>query len=286
MNSSSTITTSTHFHSSSSCTKILRKRYDNYETRHSALKFNAENEKNKFLILSLKSIKNYGFSPKSPSKLHARNPSLPAAVEFERPLETDGLVVADKLQLLVLEFKSLNEPLDRVKRLLHYAAILPPYDESARVAENRVVGCATQVWLEVEMDDLGRMRFRADSDSEISKGFCSCLIWMLDGAKPEEVSEMRAEDLEHVNVGLYVKANSRVNTWQNVLISMQKRTKALVMERGGKNPPLLEPLPSLIVNHGSSAEAQGFLFPTRLVLPELQTFDERQFSNEGYLLRA
>ncbi|CAL5368039.1 unnamed protein product [Camellia sinensis] len=37
------------------------------------------------------------------------------------------------------------------------------------VVEEYLMGCTTQVWLEV-------MRFRADSDSEITKGFCSCLI--------------------------------------------------------------------------------------------------------------
>lgn len=168
-------------------------------------------------------------------------------IETTTPLEaaeTDG--VADRLRRLVLEFKSLEEPIDRVKRLLHYAASLPAYDESCRVPENRVEGCATRVWLEAEMDELGRMRFRADSDSEISKGFCSCLIWMLDGAEPEEVLGLKTEDMEHVNVGLYVKANSRVNTWHNVLLTMQKKTKALVAAESaeGNKPPPLEPLAS------------------------------------------
>lgn len=258
--SSSTIRTAP-FHSFS-CSKILKKRC-NYETREGTLKFNGENyyERN-FSLMSLKSVQSPSFS----SKLNARNPRL-AAIKTT-PLESGELVVADKLQRLVLEFKSLEEPLDRVKRLLHYAENLPPCDESCRVTENRVKGCATQVWLEAEMDKFGKMRFRADSDSEISKGFCSCLIWMLDGAEPEEVMEMKTEDLEHVNVGLYVKANSRVNTWQNVLISMQKKTKALVAvlaDREG-NPPTLEPnLPSMLVSaanefntktQGSSSDVQ------------------------------
>lgn len=254
--SSSTIRTAP-FHSSSR-SRIVKKR-SNYETREGTLKFNGENyHERKFSLMSLKSVQ----SPSSSSKLNARNPTL-AAIETT-PLETGELVVADKLERLVLEFKSLEEPLDRVKRLLHYASNLPPYDESCRVPENRVTGCATQVWLEAEMDKFGRMRFIADSDSEISKGFCSCLIWMLDGAEPEEVMEMKTEDLDYVNVGLYVKANSRVNTWYNVLISMQKKTKALIAEREGKPPPL-EHLPSMLVSaadefntktQGSSSEFQ------------------------------
>lgn len=135
--------------------------------------------------------------------------------------------------MLASEFRSLTEPIDRVKRLLDYATVLPALDELARVPENRVAGCTTQVWLDVVMDEKGRMRFRADSDSEISKGFCSCLIMVLDGSEPEEVLGVKSEDLTEMNVGVHGKAVSRVNTWHNVLIVMQKRTRCLVTERKG-----------------------------------------------------
>lgn len=82
------------------------------------------------------------------------------------------------------------------------------------------------------MDGNGVMRFRVDSDSEITKGFCSCLIWILDGAEAEEVLRVKTDDLIEMNVGLPSRGGSRVNTWHNVLISMQRRTKCLVDERG------------------------------------------------------
>lgn len=81
------------------------------------------------------------------------------------------------------------------------------------------------------MDEVGRMRFKADSDSEISKGFCWCLVWIFDGAEPKEVLTVEEEDLTNMNVGLNVKAHSRVNTWQNVLLAMQKATHDLVSDR-------------------------------------------------------
>ncbi|PIA30289.1 hypothetical protein AQUCO_05600010v1 [Aquilegia coerulea] len=133
-----------------------------------------------------------------------------------------------KLEHIVTEFKSLSEPIDRVKRLLHYATLLPGFNELDRVSSNKVTGCTVQVWLDVSMDEFGRMRFLADSDSEIMKGFCSCLIWLLDGEFPEEVLKLNIEDLDVLNIGLYGRANSRVNTWNNVLISMKKRTQLLV----------------------------------------------------------
>ncbi|CAH8346703.1 unnamed protein product [Eruca vesicaria subsp. sativa] len=185
---------------------------------------------------SLKPFHSPNFSPKLPKRINLnfvskQNPKHDFPVSFatasvEAPFRTT--TTADKLHLLVSEFRSLTEPIDRVKRLLNYATALAPFDDSARVPENRVTGCTTQVWLEIKMDELGRMRFKADSDSEISKGFCSCLIWILDGAKPEEVMGVRGEDLSEMNVGVHGKVQSRVNTWHNVLMSMQKRTKALV----------------------------------------------------------
>ncbi|XVF02575.1 hypothetical protein REPUB_Repub04eG0186500 [Reevesia pubescens] len=219
----------------SSCCCFRGKQYCPNTTKKIHLKFPRLN-KSKFLCKSGSDNKIFAVS------------SCSTMIEFETPLEnTYRQGVSDKVQLLVSEFKSLTEPIDRVKRLLHYAAKLAPFDESARIPENRVKGCTTQVWLETRIDKNGKVRFRADSDSEITKGFCSCLIWMMDGADPEEVVGVRAEDLVEVNVGVHGKAQSRVNTWQNVLISMRDRTEALVLERQGNLPQQLGPFPPFLV---------------------------------------
>lgn len=161
------------------------------------------------------------------------------------PVSSSGLVCS-RLRRLVSEFRSLPEPIDRVKRLLDYATVLPRLGESTRAPENRVPGCAAQVWLEVEMDEYGRMRFGADSDSEITKGFCSCLIYLLDGAYPEDVLKVKAEDLADMNVGLPVR--SRVNSWHNVLINMRERTRSLAARREEmSHSDPLEAFPTLVI---------------------------------------
>ncbi|XP_010556207.1 PREDICTED: sufE-like protein 2, chloroplastic [Tarenaya hassleriana] len=184
---------------------------------------------------------NFGSNPVSRMREFSVNSSPATVMETETPVSPAVVSTADKLRLLASEFRSLSEPIERVKRLLLYAAALSPLDESARIPANRVTGCTTQVWLDVEIDELGKMRFRADSDSEISKGFCSCLIWILDGATAEEVIAVRSDDLSEMNVGVHGKAQSRVNTWHNVLIAMQKRTLAAARLRSFRHPlaPLL-----------------------------------------------
>ncbi|KAI3467608.1 hypothetical protein Pfo_024271 [Paulownia fortunei] len=176
-----------------------------------------------------------------PRKPNSEKNSL-SCLTINGPPMVQSSSVSERIQVMDFEFKSLPEPIDRVKRLLHCATLLPPFDESSRIQENRVMGCTTQVWLEVKMDQNGVLRFRMDSDSEITKGFCSCLIWLLDGAEADEVLSVKTEDLVEMNVGLPSRGNSRVNTWHNVLISMQKRTKDLVKERNRVEQQSLEAL--------------------------------------------
>ena len=53
------------------------------------------------------------------------------------------------------------------------------------------------------------MGSKFDSDSEISKGFCLCLIWIMDGAESKEVLMMETEDFVDMSVGLYKKTKAR-----------------------------------------------------------------------------
>ncbi|KAM2108000.1 hypothetical protein ACFX1Q_024906 [Malus domestica] len=53
----------------------------------------------------------------------------------------------------------------------------------------------------------------------------------LECVEASEVLAVEKWDLPDVNVGVYGKVNSRVNTWHNVLLAMQMKTQALVTKR-------------------------------------------------------
>ncbi|GFP99636.1 sufe-like protein 2 chloroplastic [Phtheirospermum japonicum] len=109
-------------------------------------------------------------------------------------------MTAEKLQLLIHEFQSLIDPVDRMKKLLHYVELLPQFDDSSKTTDSPVPGYTAQVWLHVDLGDDNRVRFLADSDSEITKGFCACLVWVIDAAIPEEVLAVKTEDLGDLSV--------------------------------------------------------------------------------------
>ncbi|KAB2020354.1 hypothetical protein ES319_D07G063200v1 [Gossypium barbadense] len=256
--------------SSSSCSSLFAiSRTQNSSPKPLLFNFHGipRNHQNSF-FKSLKCIQ----SP-PPGSLPSNPTSFSCSAVTLSPTQTSYLPPR-KLSTLVAEFQSLLEPLDRVKRLLHYASLLPPLPASSRTDSNRVMGCTARVWLDAQMDSEGNIRFWADSDSEITKGFCACLVSVLDGAGPEEVLQLKTEDLAALNVGLPGGESSRVNTWHNVLISMQKRTRALVAQKERKTP--FEPFPSLVITaegiqpKGTYAEAQArYLSPDKLKVKEL-----------------
>lgn len=49
------------------------------------------------------------------------------------------------------------------------------------MSSNRVMGCIAYVGVTVVLDDLGRILFVTDSDSNITKEFCSYRLLVLDG---------------------------------------------------------------------------------------------------------
>ncbi|KAK3139695.1 hypothetical protein QOZ80_5AG0388140 [Eleusine coracana subsp. coracana] len=201
---------------------------------------------------------------------HSRALPLPRA-------DDDGAAVAAaahpqlRLRRLAEEFHALPSDADRARRLLSLAAALPPLPDADRSPSNRVMGCVARVWLASRVED-GRMRFAADSDSDLSRGYCACLVAAMQGATPEEVLAVDPDDLAPLGAA---SPWSRASTWHNVLVAMQKRARAAVAARDGRRPGT--PFPSLVIGRdgavraqGSYAEAQAmFLSPNESKISEL-----------------
>jgi len=175
-----------------------------------------------------------------------------------------------RLHRLAEEFRALPSDADRARRLLSLASALPRLPEPDRAPGNRVMGCVTRVWLAARCDGGGRMRFAADSDSELSRGYCAFLVAALDGATPEEVLAVDPADpgLAPLGAGMAV-ARSRASTWHNVLVAMQKRARAAIAAREGRHPG--EPFPSLVIARDGAVRAHGSYAEAQVSSPFLQT---------------
>jgi cysteine desulfuration protein SufE len=89
---------------------------------------------------------------------------------------------------IVESFELLDEWEDRYRYLIDLGRSLEPLPEEARVPDNKVQGCVSQVWLKTTVDD-GRVHFVGDSDAHIVKGLVAILIALLSGRPAAEIVE-------------------------------------------------------------------------------------------------
>ena len=85
------------------------------------------------------------------------------------------------------EFELLGDWEERYRYVIDLGRDLVPLTEAERSEENRVRGCASQVWLVTEPGQAGILRFRGDSDAHIVRGLIAILMRLYSGRTPTEI---------------------------------------------------------------------------------------------------
>lgn len=144
------------------------------------------------------------------------------------------------LQRIVSAFQAVPDPMARYKQLLFYAAKLPGLPEDLRTPENKVEGCVSQVWVVPELrteaggdSEGGRavVYWRADSDSQLTKGLAALLVTGLSGCSPQEILSVTPGFIEALGLKQSLTP-SRNNGFLNMLRKMQRATLELAASSG------------------------------------------------------
>lgn len=132
--------------------------------------------------------------------------------------------VGVSLPELLENFEFLDDWMERYRYIIELGKRLPEMPESQRTAENKVLGCQSQVWLVVaESDDPERIVFEADSDAHIVRGLVAILLVMFSGKTRDEI---RALDPRPTFAELGLDQHLSQGR-SNGLLSMVGRIKAL-----------------------------------------------------------
>lgn len=102
--------------------------------------------------------------------------------------------MSDKLDQIIEDFSFLDDWEDRYRYVIELGKALPALPETEKNEDNRVHGCASQVWLvsETEGGDDPVMRFRGDSDAFIVRGLVSIVLTVYSGHKASEIAKTDA----------------------------------------------------------------------------------------------
>jgi cysteine desulfuration protein SufE len=127
----------------------------------------------------------------------------------------------DSLAKIVQRFARQSDTKLRYEQLLWYAKKLPEFPATAKLPENKVPGCVSQVYITSEMQG-GKVYFQGDADSQLVKGLVGLLITGLNGLTPTEILELSPEFIK--DTGLNVSLTpSRANGFYNIFQTMQKQ---------------------------------------------------------------
>ncbi len=103
------------------------------------------------------------------------------------------------LDEIIENFSYLDDWEDRYRYVIELGRTLEPIDEAARTDANKVLGCASQVWLETHVERSGQgepvLSFRADSDAHIVRGLIALILALYSGKTSADILSTDAEAL-------------------------------------------------------------------------------------------
>jgi cysteine desulfuration protein SufE len=130
---------------------------------------------------------------------------------------------------IVEEFSLFDTWDEKYEYLIELGKKFPELEEQFKIDDNRVKGCQSSVWLVSDYQQ-GKVLFKADSDSVITKGLISMLIRVLSGHSPEEIIQARLDFLQQIGMTTHL-----AQTRSNGLLSMVKQIKNFALAYKLKN---------------------------------------------------
>ncbi|MGH1349874.1 MAG: SufE family protein [Methyloligellaceae bacterium] len=98
-----------------------------------------------------------------------------------------------RLNELLSDFEILDDWEDRYKYVIELGNMLPELDEDDRTSENKVQGCASQVWIKTDITD-GNLHFTGDSDALIVRGLIAILMSIYQDKPAKEIATIDAKE--------------------------------------------------------------------------------------------
>lgn len=133
--------------------------------------------------------------------------SMPAAIEE----------IQDEI---IEEFSFLGE--DRESTIFYIMELgqkLPELEEKYKVEENIIKGCQSKVWLTADLEG-NRIKYKADSNTDITKGLISLLIRVLSGQKIDDILNANLDFIQKIGMGQIIGSQR-----SNGLVAMIKQMK-------------------------------------------------------------
>jgi len=110
---------------------------------------------------------------------------------------TDQNKISDIQAELVDEFSIFDDWMERYEYVIDLGKALPEYPEEWRTEDNKIKGCQSQVWLNMELKD-GKIDIDGDSDAAIVKGLVAIVLKVYSGQSPKDILDAKPDFIKDI----------------------------------------------------------------------------------------
>lgn len=129
--------------------------------------------------------------------------------------------IAEKQQEILEELSFFPDWQERYEYVIGLGRKLPAMPEESKTEDKLIKGCQSQVWLDARAED-GRVRYRADSDSVITKGMIALFVRVLDGETPDAILAADLSFIDRTGLKEHL-APTRANALNLMATQMKQR---------------------------------------------------------------
>lgn len=126
---------------------------------------------------------------------------------------------------LVDEFEMFEDWMSRYEHVIDLGRQLPEFQEEWKTDANKIQGCQSQVWLNMEMRD-GKMHIDGTSDAAIVSGLVAIVLRVYSGQAPQDILDAKPDFIADIGFNDHLSP-----TRSNGLHSMLRN----IYQRAGQN---------------------------------------------------
>lgn len=132
------------------------------------------------------------------------------------------------LDRVLQRLQRVTAPKQKYEQLIWFAKRLGAFPEDQKISENKVPGCASQVYVIAQLDD-GKVTYQGDSDAQLVKGLVALLVEGLNGLTVAEIVQLTPDFIQATGLDVSLTP-SRANGFYNIFSMMQKKAALLGTE--------------------------------------------------------
>lgn len=128
---------------------------------------------------------------------------------------------------LIDEFEIFDNWMSRYEHVIDLGKQLPDFPKEWQTEENRISGCQSQVWLNMDLTEEGKLHIDGDSDAAIVAGLVAIVLRVYSDQTPEDILQAKPDFIADIGFTDHLSA-TRSNGLHSMLRTIYQRAGSFI----------------------------------------------------------